>query len=65
MHDMTNNSCSTPLSAAVRLELEGRLFAQVEEYRRRQQKIPSRREAVLQLVGQGLSAAEQRNAAMA
>jgi hypothetical protein len=42
-------------SAAVRLELAGELLEAVEDWRRRQRpKIPSRREAVVQLIELGL-----------
>ena len=46
---MRNNS-----SAAVRLELEGDLFANVEAWRREQEKIPSRSSAVRQLIERAL-----------
>jgi hypothetical protein len=46
---MRNNS-----SAAVRLELEGELFANVEAWRREQEKIPSRSSAVRQLIERAL-----------
>jgi hypothetical protein len=43
-------------TAAVRIELEGPTFEQIEEYRRSQSKIPSRSEAVRRLLELGLSA---------
>ena len=42
--------------AAVRIELEGPTFEQIEEYRRSQSKIPSRSEAVRRLLELALSA---------
>jgi hypothetical protein len=41
-------------AAAVRLELEGPIFAQVEDWRRAQPKIPSRNEAIRMLIRQAL-----------
>jgi hypothetical protein len=41
-------------AAAVRLELEGPIFALVEDWRRAQPKIPSRNEAVRLLIQQAL-----------
>jgi hypothetical protein len=43
-------------TAAVRIELEGPTFEQVEEWRRSQSKIPSRSEAVRRLLALALSA---------
>jgi hypothetical protein len=43
-------------TAAVRIELEGPTFEQIEEYRRSQSKIPSRSEAVRRLLELALSA---------
>ena len=42
-------------TAAVRIELEGPTFEQIEEYRRSQSKIPSRSEAVRRLLELALS----------
>jgi len=52
MHD----DASVPPSAAVRLHLEGPIFALIEEWRRSQSKIPSRSEAVRLLLALALSA---------
>jgi hypothetical protein len=52
MHD---NGSVQP-TAAVRIELEGPTFEQVEEWRRSQSKIPSRSEAVRRLLVLALSA---------
>jgi hypothetical protein len=52
MHD-TGSGLPT---AAVRIELEGPTFEQVEEWRRSQSKIPSRSEAVRRLLELALSA---------
>jgi hypothetical protein len=41
-------------TAAVRLELEGPIFVSVENWRRSQQKIPSRAEAIRQLIQRAL-----------
>jgi metal-responsive CopG/Arc/MetJ family transcriptional regulator len=41
-------------SAAVRIDLEDQLFTKVENWRRSQQKIPSRSEAVRLLLAQAL-----------
>ena len=41
-------------AAAVRLELEGPIFALVEDWRRAQPKIPSRNEAIRLLIRQAL-----------
>jgi hypothetical protein len=43
------------LRASVRLELNGRRLKDVEEWRRRQLKIPSRTEAIGQLTDRGLA----------
>jgi hypothetical protein len=52
------------VTAAVRLELEGSFLASVEDWRRSQQpKIPSRAQALRQLIEQGLQAAEHSAAA--
>ena len=50
---------------AVRLDLEGEVFSRVEDWRRQQSVIPSRKEAVLQLVERALAAAQQRRSAAA
>ena len=52
MHD---NGSVQP-TAAVRIELEGPTFEQVEEWRRSQSKIPSRSEAVRRLLALALTA---------
>lgn len=49
MHDNT---------AAVRLELEGSIFALVEDWRRAQPKIPSRNEAIRLLIRRALERPE-------
>jgi hypothetical protein len=51
MHD----DGSVQPTAAVRIELEGPTFEQIEEYRRSQSKIPSRSEAVRRLLELALS----------
>jgi len=53
MHDLG----SVPPSAAVRLQLEGQIFAQVEDWRRSQSEIPSRSKAVRLLLTLGLRTA--------
>ena len=52
MHD----DGSVQPTAAVRIELEGPTFEQIEEYRRSQSKIPSRSEAVRRLLELALNA---------
>jgi hypothetical protein len=52
MHD---NGSVQP-SAAVRLQLEGQIFEQVEDWRRSQPEIPSRSKAVRLLLGLALTA---------
>jgi metal-responsive CopG/Arc/MetJ family transcriptional regulator len=54
MHDLD----SPPPSAAVRLQLEGEMLERVEDWRRSQRKIPSRSEAVRQLVECALADAD-------
>jgi hypothetical protein len=44
------------ISAAVRVQLEGQVFEQVEDWRRSQSKIPSRSKAVCLLIERGLTA---------
>jgi hypothetical protein len=56
-----HNDDSTRLSAAVRFQLEGPIFAQIENWRRRQEKIPSRPDAIRELVKRALCVAEQCN----
>jgi hypothetical protein len=51
MHDLG----SVPPSAAVRLQLEGQIFEQVEDWRRSQSEIPSRSKAVRLLLALALS----------
>ena len=43
-------------AAAVRLALEGPIFVAIENWRRSQEKIPSRNEAIRRLIQRGLSA---------
>jgi len=57
-----HNDDSVGLSAAVRFQLEGPIFAQIENWRRAQEKIPSRPDAIRELVKRALCAAEQRGA---
>ena len=45
--------------AAVRLQLEGRIFVSVENWRRSQSKIPSRSDAIRQLLERALGDNEQ------
>ena len=52
-------------SAAVRLELEGPIFTSIENWRRSQSKIPSRSEAVRQLVERGLKGSSAASEAQA
>jgi hypothetical protein len=47
---------SVQQSAAVRLQLEGQIFALVEDWRRSQPKIPSRSKAVCLLIERALTA---------
>jgi hypothetical protein len=53
-----HNDGSVQRSAAVRFQLEGPIFAQVEDWRRAQPKIPSRPEAIRELLRHALGAAE-------
>jgi hypothetical protein len=46
-------------SAAVRFQLEGPIFTQIENWRRAQTKIPSRPDAIRELLKRALCAAEQ------
>jgi hypothetical protein len=50
------DSGSVQLTAAVRLQLEGPIFALVEDWRRSQPKIPSRSEALRLLIKRALAA---------
>jgi hypothetical protein len=59
---MPDNS-SIPSSAAVRFQLEGPIFLQVEDWRRSQPKIPSRPDAIRQLLKRALSAPERHDSA--
>jgi hypothetical protein len=52
MHD----TGSVQLTAAVRLQLEGPIFEEFEDWRRLQPKIPSRSEALRLLLERGLAA---------
>jgi hypothetical protein len=52
MHD----TGSVQLTAAVRLQLEGSIFKEVEDWRRSQPKIPSRSEALRLLIERALAA---------
>jgi hypothetical protein len=48
-------------SAAVRFQLEGPIFAQIEDWRRSQPKIPSRPDAIRELLKRALGKAERTN----
>jgi hypothetical protein len=48
-------STSSKESAAIRLDLEGPIFESIENWRRSHSKIPSRADAVRQLLEQALS----------
>jgi len=52
-------------TAVVRLPLEGRIFALVEDWRRSQPKIPSRNEAIRQLLRRALAEAATKTATAA
>jgi hypothetical protein len=54
---------STKPSATVRFQLEGQIFTLVEDWRRAQRKIPSRPDAIRQLLERALGDAEQPGAA--
>jgi hypothetical protein len=47
-------------AAAVRLQLEGPIFKLVEDWRRSQRKIPSRNEAIRQLILQALELSSEK-----
>jgi hypothetical protein len=49
-----HNDGSVQLSAAVRFQLEGPIFAQIENWRRAQTKIPSRPDAIRELLKRAL-----------
>ena len=51
-------------TAAVRLQLEGPIFALVEEWRRLQPKIPSRNEAIRLLLWQALEQSSEKPKAL-
>jgi hypothetical protein len=55
MHD----NVSVQQGAAVRFQLSGPIFAQVEDWRRSQAKIPSRPEAIRQILERALGDTEQ------
>jgi hypothetical protein len=57
---MYDNGSIQP-GAAVRFQLEGPIFAQIEDWRRAQPKIPSRPEAIRQLLKRALCVAEQQS----
>jgi hypothetical protein len=57
-----HNDDSARLSVAVRFELKEPIFAQVENWRRVQPKIPSRPDAIRELLKRALCATEQRGA---
>jgi hypothetical protein len=57
-----HNDGSVRLSAIVRFQLEGPIFSQIENWRRAQEKIPSRPDAIRELLKKALGAAEQRGA---
>jgi hypothetical protein len=46
---------SVQSSAAVRFQLQGTMFAQIEDWRRSRTKIPSRPDAIRELLKQALS----------
>jgi hypothetical protein len=50
-------------AAAVRLQLEGPIFALVEDWRRSQPKIPSRNEAIRLLLGRALERSSEKSGA--
>jgi hypothetical protein len=52
-------------SAAVRFQLEGPIFAQIEDWRRSQPKIPSRPEAIRELLKRALGPVQQAGATAA
>jgi hypothetical protein len=59
MHEVIPMHDDKPVTASVRLELEGDLLASVESWRGTQEpKIPSRTQALRLLITQGLQAAE-------
>ena len=51
-----HNDCSVRPSADVRVPLKGRIFAEVENWRRAQDKIPSRSKAIRLLLERALAA---------
>ena len=51
-------------TAAVRLQLEGPIFALVEDWRRSQPKIPSRNEAIRLLLWQALKQSSEKSKAV-
>jgi hypothetical protein len=55
MHDNT----AIQLGAAVRFQLVGPIFARIEDWRRSQPKIPSRPDAIRELLKRALGVAEQ------
>jgi hypothetical protein len=59
---MRDKNLITP-SAAVRFQLDGPIFAQIEDWRRSQPKIPSRPAAIRELLKRALCDPEQRGAA--
>jgi hypothetical protein len=59
-----HNDAEIQPSAAVRFQLEGSIFAQIEDWRRAQLKIPSRPDAVRELLKRALGPLEQTGAAV-
>jgi hypothetical protein len=55
-----HNDGSVEPSASVRFQLKGPIFVQIEDWRRRQPRIPSRPAAIRELLKRALCAAEQR-----
>jgi hypothetical protein len=62
-HEVQQMHSSPNASADVRLKLNGPIFVAVENWRRSQQKIPCRSDAIRQLVQQGLGDAERHDRA--
>ena len=52
---MPNALTSDQITGAIRLKLEGEFFSRIEEWRRSHSKIPSRTDAIRQLVERGLA----------
>jgi metal-responsive CopG/Arc/MetJ family transcriptional regulator len=58
---MEAQQCAATKVPKVRLELEDQLFTKIENWRRGRPKIPSRSEAVRQLLEQALTAAQKQS----